>query len=153
MQVVDVQERPIAVGVLHGEESVQLEALPLRTQRPEQAASADAGARTAPRRGRDFRQEHQLEQAARGGPSRRARNGAEARTCRAMPQHSAVERSRIALERTRIAPDEGLAFDFDLVSLGLHCFLWLSAAGLIVVLIPGCCWALPSPCKTHAQVY
>ena len=29
-------------------------------------------------------------------PSRRARNGAEARTCRAMPRHSVVERSRIA---------------------------------------------------------
>ena len=31
-----------------------------------------------------------------GRPYRRARNGAEARTCRAMPRHSVVERSRIA---------------------------------------------------------
>ena len=31
-----------------------------------------------------------------GRPSRRARNGADARTCRAMPRHSVVERSRIA---------------------------------------------------------
>ena len=31
-----------------------------------------------------------------GRPSRRARNGTEARTCRAMPRHSVVERSRIA---------------------------------------------------------
>ena len=38
----------------------------LRTQRPERAASADPGARTAPRRGRDFRQGHRLEQAAQG---------------------------------------------------------------------------------------
>ena len=30
------------------------------------------------------------------------------------------------------------ALDFDLVSLGLQCFLRLSSAGLIVVLIPGC---------------
>ena len=30
---------------------------------------------------------------------------------------------------------------FGLVSLGLHCFLRLPSAGLIVVLIPGCCWA------------
>ena len=29
----------------------------------------------------------------------------------------------------------------DLVLLGLHCFLRLCAAGLIAVLIPGCCWA------------
>ena len=76
-----------------------------------------------------------------GRPSRRARNGAEARPCRAMPQHRAVERSRIALERTHIAPDKDVAFDFELVSLGLHCFLWFSAAGLIAVLFPGCCWA------------
>ena len=30
---------------------------------------------------------------------------------------------------------------FGLVSLGLHCFLQLSSAGLIDVLVPGCCWA------------
>ena len=29
---------------------------------------------------------------------------------------------------------------FGLVSLGLHCFLRLSSAGLIVVLVPKCCW-------------
>ena len=40
----------------------------LQTQRPEWAACVDPGARTAPRRGRDFRQGHQLEQAAQGGP-------------------------------------------------------------------------------------
>ena len=28
-----------------------------------------------------------------------------------------------------------------LVSLGLHCFLPCSSAALIVVLVPGCCWA------------
>ena len=39
----------------------------LRTQRLEWASSADAGARTAPRRGRDFRQDHKLERAAQGG--------------------------------------------------------------------------------------
>ena len=27
------------------------------------------------------------------------------------------------------------------VSLGPHCFLQLSSAGLIMVLVPGCCWA------------
>ena len=31
--------------------------------------------------------------------------------------------------------------EFGLISLGLHCFVRLSSAGLIVVLIPGCCWA------------
>ena len=31
---------------------------------------------------------------------------------------------------------------FGLVSLGLHCFLRLSSAGLIVVCNPGGCWAL-----------
>ena len=40
----------------------------LRTQTPEWAASADPGAMTAPRRGRDFRQGYRLEQAAQGGP-------------------------------------------------------------------------------------
>ena len=40
----------------------------LQTQRPERAASAVPGAGTAPRRGRHFRQGHQLEQAAQGGP-------------------------------------------------------------------------------------
>ena len=30
---------------------------------------------------------------------------------------------------------------WSLVSLGLHCFLRLSSAGLIVVLAPGCCGA------------
>ena len=40
----------------------------IRTQTAERAASANPGARTAPRRGRDFRQDHQLEQAAQGGP-------------------------------------------------------------------------------------
>ena len=30
---------------------------------------------------------------------------------------------------------------FGSVSLGPHCFLPLSSAGLIVVLVPGCCWA------------
>ena len=30
---------------------------------------------------------------------------------------------------------------FGLISLGLHCFLRLSSAGLVVVWIPGCCWA------------
>ena len=33
----------------------------------------------------------------------------------------------------------GMAFGF--VSLGQHCVLQLSPAGLIVVLVPGCCWA------------
>ena len=40
----------------------------LRTQRQELAASAVPGARTAARGGRDFRQDHQWEQAAQGGP-------------------------------------------------------------------------------------
>ena len=31
--------------------------------------------------------------------------------------------------------------EFGLVSLGLHCLLRLSSAGLLVALIPGCCWA------------
>ena len=31
--------------------------------------------------------------------------------------------------------------EFGLVSLGFPCFLRLSSAGLIVLLIPGCCWA------------
>ena len=44
------------------------DATALRTQRPELAASADPGARTAPRRGQHFRQGHRLEQAAQGGP-------------------------------------------------------------------------------------
>ena len=30
---------------------------------------------------------------------------------------------------------------FGLVSLGLHCFLWLSCARLTVALGPRCCWA------------
>ena len=30
---------------------------------------------------------------------------------------------------------------FGLVSLGLHCFLQLPSAELIVVLVPSCCWA------------
>ena len=30
---------------------------------------------------------------------------------------------------------------FGLVSFGAHCFLQLSSAGLIVVLLHGCCWA------------
>ena len=34
-----------------------------------------------------------------------------------------------------------IAKEFGLGSLGLHCFLRLSSAGLIVVLVPGCCWA------------
>ena len=76
----------------------------LRTKRPEWAASAEPSARTVPRRVQSFMQGHQLEQAAQGGPvdyrgaiePLRARNSAEARTCRAMPRHSAVERSRIA---------------------------------------------------------
>ena len=34
-----------------------------------------------------------------------------------------------------------MRWGFDLVSLDLHCFMRLSSAGLIVVLIPGCCWA------------
>ena len=33
------------------------------------------------------------------------------------------------------------ALEVDLVSLGPHCFLQVSSAGSIVVLIPGCCWA------------
>ena len=33
-----------------------------------------------------------------------------------------------------------IALAFGLVSLDLHCFLRLSSAGLIVVLIPWCCW-------------
>ena len=33
------------------------------------------------------------------------------------------------------------ALEFDFGSLGLHCLLRLSSAGLIVVLIPGCYWA------------
>ena len=36
---------------------------------------------------------------------------------------------------------ECIALEFGLVSLGLHCFLRLTSAGLIFVLIPGCCWA------------
>ena len=39
-----------------------------------------------------------------GRPSRRARNGAEARTCRAMPRHSVVERSRIAFSMKIFLP-------------------------------------------------
>ena len=35
--------------------------------------------------------------------------------------------------------DEGVALEFGFVSLGLHCFLRLSSAALIVVLIPECC--------------
>ena len=31
--------------------------------------------------------------------------------------------------------------EFRSVSLGLHCFLRLSSAGLIDVLVPGRCWA------------
>ena len=46
----------------------------------------DPGVGSAPRWGQDFRQGHRLEQGAQGGlvdhRSRRARNGAEARTCR-----------------------------------------------------------------------
>ena len=36
-----------------------------------------------------------------------------------------------------------IALEFELVSLGLHCFLRLSSAGLLVLLVPGCtcCWA------------
>ena len=30
---------------------------------------------------------------------------------------------------------------FGFTSLGLHYFLRLSSAGLLVVLVPGCCWA------------
>ena len=41
----------------------------LRTQSQEWAANAAPGARTAPHRGRDFGQGHQLEQAAHGGPA------------------------------------------------------------------------------------
>ena len=41
-----------------------------------------------------------------------------------------------------------------LVSLDLQRSLWLSSAGLIVVLPPGRCWAiLPSPCNTHASLH
>ena len=40
----------------------------LRTQRLEWAASADPGARTAPRRGQDFRLDLRLERVAQGGP-------------------------------------------------------------------------------------
>ena len=40
----------------------------LQTKRPEWAASADPSARTAPHRGRTFRQGHRLEQVAQGGP-------------------------------------------------------------------------------------
>ena len=29
--------------------------------------------------------------------------------------------------------------EFGLVSLRLHCLLWLTSAGLLVVLVPGCC--------------
>ena len=36
---------------------------------------------------------------------------------------------------------EGVSLEFGLVSLGLHCFLRMSSAGLIIVLLPGCCWA------------
>ena len=28
-----------------------------------------------------------------------------------------------------------------LVLVGLRCFLYMSSAGLVVVLVPGCCWA------------
>ena len=31
--------------------------------------------------------------------------------------------------------------EFGLVSLGLHCFLLMSYAGLLVVFVPGFCWA------------
>ena len=37
-----------------------------------------------------------------------------------------------------------IALEFGWVSLGLHCFLRLSSAGLIVVLISGSCWAYPA---------
>ena len=43
-----------------------------------------------------------------------------------------------------------MAWEFDLVSLGLHCFLRLSSAGLLVVLIPGCCWAYSAFCNTRS---
>ena len=33
-----------------------------------------------------------------------------------------------------------IALEFGLVSLCLHCFLTLSSAGVVVVLVPGCCW-------------
>ena len=40
--------------------------------------------------------------------------------------------------------------EFDSVSFGLHSFLRVSSAGLIVVFVPGCCWAYSacSPCNT-----
>ena len=55
-------------GVVEVGSVVRSVASALRTQGPDRVASADPGARKAPRRGRGFRQDHQLEQAAQGGP-------------------------------------------------------------------------------------
>ena len=84
-----------------------------------------------------------------GQPSRGARNGTVARTCLMIPWHRAVERSRMAFSKKILlytTPDsatistyEGVALEFGLVWLGLHCFLRVSSAALIVVLFPGCC--------------
>ena len=42
-----------------------------------------------------------------------------------------------------------IALEFGLVSLGLHCVLRLSSAGLIVVSIPGYCWAYSALSVQH----
>ena len=55
-------------GLTEGGGQVGGGAAALQIQTPERAASTDPGARTAPRRGRDFRQDCQLEQATQGGP-------------------------------------------------------------------------------------
>ena len=44
-----------------------------------------------------------------------------------------------AMCRTIVSFTRVYRVKISFVSLGLHCFLRLSAAGLIVVLIPGCC--------------
>ena len=44
-----------------------------------------------------------------------------------------------------------IALEFGLVSFGLHCFLRLSDAGLIVVLLPGRCWACSAFYVSHGK--
>ena len=69
-----------------------------RRLRPERAASVDPCARKAPAPGLRLQARPSVgtgRPRRTGRPSRRARNGAEASTCRAMPRHSVVESSRI----------------------------------------------------------
>ena len=69
----------------------------LRTQRPERAASADSWCENGPAPGPRLQARPSVGTRClgrTGRPSRRARNGAEARPCRAMPRHNVVKRSR-----------------------------------------------------------